>query len=111
MQAGSAAVVGECVCGCPSIALEVGEDAPLATGLSSRLAPAESVVSPQGEAVPGQIILFVDAGRLSYLEYIYSDDMAPPKWPSLDRISVSAPASLSYPVRLRRDVVLLVPRR
>ncbi len=88
VQAGSALVVGGCDCGCPSIAFEVPDDAPLASGLSSRLAPAEGVVSPQGEGVPGEIILFVDDGRLSYLEYVYYD--APPKeWPALDRISVS----------------------
>jgi hypothetical protein len=88
VQAASAAVVGGCDCGCPSIALQVPEDAPLASGLSSRLAPAEGVVSPQGDGVPGEIILFVDDGRLSYLEYVYYD--APPtEWPALDRISVS----------------------
>jgi hypothetical protein len=77
VQAASAAVVGGCDCGCP-----------LASGLSSRLAPAEGVVSPQGDGVPGEIILFVDDGRLSYLEYVYYD--APPtEWPALDRISVS----------------------
>ncbi|PZS34728.1 MAG: hypothetical protein DLM59_04240 [Pseudonocardiales bacterium] len=87
VQARSAAVVGGCDCGCPSIALSVPADAPLASGLSSRLAPAEGVVSPLGEGVPGEIILFVDDGRLSYLEYVYCD--APPtRWPSLDRISV-----------------------
>jgi hypothetical protein len=85
VQAGSAAVVGGCDCGCPSIALTVPADVPLASGLSSRLAPTEGVVSPQGD----EIILFVDDGRLSYLEYVYYD--APPTvWPALDRISVSA---------------------
>ncbi len=88
VQAGSAAAVGGCDCGCPSIAFEVSDDAPLASGLSSRLAPAEGVVRPRGEGVPGEIILFVDDGRLSYLEYVYYD--APPtEWPALDRISVS----------------------
>jgi hypothetical protein len=87
-QASSARVAGGCDCGCPSIALEVPNAAPLASGLTSRLAPAEGVVSPQGDGVPGEIILFVDNGRLSYLEYVYYD--APPKeWPALDRISIS----------------------
>jgi hypothetical protein len=89
VQAGSATVVGGCNCGCPSIAIAVPDNAPLALGLTSRLAPAEGVVSPQGHDVPGEIILFVDDGRLSYLEYVYYE--APPsEWPSLDRISVSA---------------------
>jgi hypothetical protein len=88
MQAGSALVVGGCDCGCPSIAFGVPDDAPLVPGLSSRLAPAEGAVSPQGDGVPGEIILFVDDGRLSYLEYVYYD--APPmEWPAPDRISVS----------------------
>lgn len=89
VQARSAVVVGGCDCGCPSIALEVPADAPLASGLSSRLAPAEGAVSPQGEGAPGEIILFVDDGRLSYLEYVYYDDAPPRQWPALDRISVS----------------------
>jgi hypothetical protein len=87
VQARSAVVVGGCDCGCPSVALEVAADAPLASGLNSRLVPAEGVVSPQGEGVPGEIILFVDDGRLSYLEYVYYD--APPKeWPAPDRVRV-----------------------
>jgi hypothetical protein len=89
VQASSAAVVGGCDCGCPSIAFTVPDDAPLALGLTSRLAPVEGVVSPQDDSVPGEIILFVDDGRLSYLEYVYYD--APPtEWPALDRISVGA---------------------
>jgi hypothetical protein len=46
-------------------------------------------VSPQGDDVPGEIILFVEEGRLSYLEYVYYD-ARPLEWPALDRISVSA---------------------
>ena len=91
VQARSAVVVGGCDCGCPSIALEVPDGAPLVSGLRSRLAPAEAVVSPHGEGVPGEIILFVDDGQLSYLEYVYYD--APPtEWPASDRISVSVQA-------------------
>jgi hypothetical protein len=89
VQAGSAAVSGGCDCGCPSIAFTVPDDAPLASGLSSLLAPTEGVVSPQGDGIAGEIILFVDHGRLSYLEYVYYD--APPTmWPAIERISVSA---------------------
>lgn len=89
LQAASAAVVRRCDCGCPSVALEVPEGVPLASGLSSRLVPAEGVVSPIGDGVPGEIILFVDDGRLSYLEYVCYADV-PKEWPALDRISVSA---------------------
>lgn len=88
-QASAVTVVGGCNCGCPSIGLQVSDVAPLASGLSSRLAPTQAVVSPQGDGGPGEIILFVDGGRLSYLEYVYYD--APPReWPTLDRVSVSA---------------------
>lgn len=46
-------------------------------------------MSPLGEGASGEIILFVDNGRLSYLEYVYYE--APPtEWPTLNRISVSA---------------------
>lgn len=90
VQAGSATVVGGCDCGCPSIDLQVPDAAPLASGLSSRLAPAEGVVSPQGDGLPGEIILFVDDGRLSYLEYVYYDYSPPTEWPTLDRVSVTA---------------------
>jgi hypothetical protein len=71
VQANSAVVVGGCDCGCPSIAFKVSDDALLAPGLTSRLAPTEGVVSPQDGSVPDEIILFVDDGRLSYLEYVY----------------------------------------
>jgi hypothetical protein len=43
---------------------------------------------PAGRGLPGEIILFVDDGRLSYMEYVYYDAL-PTEWPSLDRISVS----------------------
>jgi hypothetical protein len=91
LQAASASVVRRCDCGCPSIELKVAEGAPLASGLSSRLVPADGVVSPMGDDVPGEIILFVDDGRLSYLEYVYYDAV-PTEWPALDRITVSAQA-------------------
>jgi hypothetical protein len=89
VQADSAVVVGGCDCGCPSIAFMVSDDAPLAPRSTSRLAPTEGVVSPQDGSVPGEIILFVDDGRLSYLEYVYYG-ARPTEWPALDRIGVSA---------------------
>jgi hypothetical protein len=88
-QAQSAEVVGRCDCGCPSIELKVAEDAPVITGLTSRLAPVEASVIATGEDPSGGILLFVEEGRLSYLEY-YCDYDGPPKtWPSLDRLAVS----------------------
>ena len=88
-QAQSAEVVGRCDCGCPSIELKVAEDAPVIVGLTSLLAPVEASVSATGENLSGGILLFVEEGRLSYLEY-YCDYGAPPKtWPSPDRLAVS----------------------
>ncbi len=89
VQASSAAVVGGCDCGCPSIAFMVPDDLPLALRLTSRLAPTEGLVHPQDGNLPGEILLFVDDGRLSYLEYVYYD-ARPAEWPALDRISVRA---------------------
>lgn len=86
VQAHSAVVVGECLCGCPSIALAVPGDVPLAS-FEGRLAPTEGSVRAKDGGTPGEIILFVDNGRLSHLEYVYYD--APPThWPSSDRVTV-----------------------
>ena len=88
-QAASAVVVGDCGCGCPSVDLELAGDVPLASGFSSRLAPTEGLVRPLGEGVSDEIILFVDNGRLSRLEYVSYDALPPAEWPALDRISVT----------------------
>jgi hypothetical protein len=56
----------------------------------SRLAPYEGRISPQADEPSGDIILFVDDGSLSYLEYASYDDPAPTAWPSLERIEVLA---------------------
>ncbi|HTW07997.1 MAG TPA: hypothetical protein VME46_10820 [Acidimicrobiales bacterium] len=37
---------------------------------------------------PGDIILFVDDGRLSCLEYVSYDEPSPAEWPPLDRVRV-----------------------
>jgi hypothetical protein len=37
----------------------------------------------------GDIILFVDGGYLSCLEYVSYDDPSPTVWPSLDRVEVA----------------------
>lgn len=43
---------------------------------------------PLDDGVPGGILLFVDEGRLSYLEYVYYG-LTSTQWPRSDRISVS----------------------
>ncbi len=82
-------VVGKCGCGCPTVDLFVPLNAvpsPLKT--SNRLAPVEGRVMPIADEPPGEIILFVDDGRLSCLEYVSYDEPSPAEWPSLDRITV-----------------------
>ena len=82
-------VVGACDCGCPTIDLEVPMDvaaSPVET--RARLAPVEGRVIPLAAEPPGEIILFVDGGRLSCLEYVSYDDPSPSEWPSLDRVTL-----------------------
>jgi hypothetical protein len=40
-----------------------------------------------GEAV-GDVVLFVKAGRLDSLEYVYYTDSPPRQWPPADRMTV-----------------------
>jgi hypothetical protein len=87
-QAELALVVGHCECGCPSIDLSVPEDAPPAR-LTSRLVPSEGEVAHVGEEPPGQIILFADGGKLSYLEYVFFGE-PPTGWPDPHRVRVVA---------------------
>jgi hypothetical protein len=86
-QAASALVDGRCDCGCPSVSLQVPPDAPRAPAFRSRLAPSEGHVRPAGDGPPGEIILFVEDGCLSYLEYVFFDD-PPAEWPDISRIQV-----------------------
>jgi hypothetical protein len=88
-QARSAVVVGGCDCGCPSVDLLARRGAS-AAGLDSRLVPAELEVVPAGEEPPGQVILFVEDGRLSYLEYVYFGEK-PTSWPDPNRVRVVCP--------------------
>jgi len=81
-QSGAATVVGGCDCACPSIALQVDVSAPVANSMTQRLVPQEGLVRPSEYDEPaGNIILFADEGRLSYLEYVYYTDTPPSAWP------------------------------
>jgi hypothetical protein len=85
-----AQVIGKCDCGCPTVDLHVPPDVPRSDVVTrSRLAPVEGRVAPVGDEPPGDIILFVDDGRLSYLEYVSYDDPSPSEWPPLDRVTVT----------------------
>jgi hypothetical protein len=87
-QARDVSVVGHCDCGCPSIYLAPPSGSPRAH-LTSRLATVEGRVTPESDGEPpGEIILFVDDGKLSYLEYVYYGS-APRSWPPTSRITTA----------------------
>ncbi|HKC28200.1 MAG TPA: hypothetical protein VKB75_09330 [Jatrophihabitans sp.] len=85
-QAKRASIVGHCDCGCPSVYLAPAPDAP-EVHFATLLTPAEGRIAPENDGdPPGEIMLYMDDGRLSYLEYVYYDDV-PPSWPPTDSIS------------------------
>ncbi|MEV4601815.1 hypothetical protein AB0K15_30985 [Amycolatopsis sp. NPDC049253] len=88
-QSTSAVVVGRCACGCPSVDLRTEDSAPIARP-GSRLVPSELEVLPSGDEPPGQVILFTDGGRLSYLEYVWFGEPST-EWPELSRVRVVGP--------------------
>jgi hypothetical protein len=90
IQVAHTMVVGRCDCGCPTVDLAVSNDVPRSSvkARSLRLAPVEAQVAPDKDEPPGEIILFVDDGRLSSLEYLYYVDSPPSRWPTLDRLTV-----------------------
>ena len=86
----SVRVIGRCDCGCPSVDLEPATGMPRSDQVG-RLAPVELDVMHESGEPPGQIILFIDDGKLSYLEYVYYSDAPPRVWPSDDHLSTIAP--------------------
>lgn len=81
VQAESAQVVRGCDCGCPTVDLVVGDDVPLAV-VTSRT-PVNAVVD---DVVGGGLIVFVDDGRLSGLEFYAAADPMPREFPDLEQI-------------------------
>jgi hypothetical protein len=80
-QVVSAQVSRGCDCGCPSVDLVVEGDVPFAH-VTSR-----TPVNAEVEGVlGGGLIVFVDHGRLSGLEFYSVEDRTPPVFPDLDRI-------------------------
>ena len=79
-------VTGRCDCGCPSVDLEPAPGTSR-SDQDGRLAPVELEVMPESDEPPGQIILFVDDGKLSYLEYVFYSEGPPRAWPSDNRLS------------------------
>jgi hypothetical protein len=69
-------VTGRCGCGCPSVDLAVGPDAPRLPYVG-RLWPVEArLVSSSGEP-PGEALLLLDEERLSYLECVWYKTQMP----------------------------------
>ncbi|MEW2499716.1 MULTISPECIES: hypothetical protein [unclassified Amycolatopsis] len=88
-QSTSAVVDGCCGCGCPSVSLRTDDSAPMAS-LSSRLVPIELEVLASDDESPGQVLLFADDGRLSYVEYVCFGEPST-DWPDLSRVRVVGP--------------------
>ena len=85
-------VVGRCDCGCPTIdfsAFRFSSDESLrATGTPT---PYQGIASsPDGEPV-GDIILFVDEGHLTSLEYVAHAGPPPEEWPPIELVSLIGP--------------------
>jgi hypothetical protein len=53
--------------------------------------PVELTVAPEADEATGEVILFVDDGKLSYLEYVYYSELPPKAWPSDERLSLIEP--------------------
>ena len=80
-QVDTTVVSGRCACGCPSVDLVVEGVVPLAP-VTSRTPVSADV---EGEFAGG-LILFVDEGRLSGLEYYTVEDVTPSDWPDLRQL-------------------------
>ena len=65
--------------------------------MPSRLVPAELQVEPNEDGIPGAVILFVDDGLLSYLEYVYYADEIPTAWPVTGQLSVHRGPRMRHP--------------
>jgi hypothetical protein len=83
-QVAGARVVGACECGCPSVELEAPAAAPPAA-LPDGVYPVEAEVVPAGDEPAGGVMLFIERGRLSYLEH-YWHDSVPTAWPRLEEL-------------------------
>ena len=94
VQVRTARVTGRCACGCPTIDLAVDDAAPVA-GIDSR-------VAVEVDVADGGLIVFVDEGRLSGLEYWSAADEPPAEFPPPERIRVVT-APLADPEPLPRS--------
>lgn len=87
-QARAATVVDRCSCGCPSVQLAVHPDAPKSS-CRQRLSPVEAEIAPADDEAPGEVMMFLSEGRLSYMELVYYGDSKPDSWPPIHRMSAA----------------------
>jgi hypothetical protein len=86
-QAEAAEVVGRCDCGCPTVELRTG--GPPAVALHQRrLSPVEGRIASANDEPPGEILLFLEDGRLASMEFVYYTSVPPDVWPDLDKVTV-----------------------
>jgi hypothetical protein len=86
-QAVGAQVVGRCECGCPTVNIVADEAAP-SSRIVGPLAPVELRITPLGDEPPGEVLLFVEAGRMTSLEYVFYSGLPPTDWPEVERVTV-----------------------
>jgi len=85
-------VVGRCDCGCPTIDLQAsGITLDAASRATWGRTPYEGVVWDHEGEVVGDIILFVDGGNLTSLEYVQHEGLPPEEWPHIESIGVIGP--------------------
>jgi hypothetical protein len=88
-QMPDAVVVGRCDCGCPTVNISVAKTAPRSdAALNGPLAPYEGRVAPLSDEPVGDLLLFVNDGYMSSLEYVFYTDTPPMEWPRLDRVEI-----------------------
>jgi hypothetical protein len=91
IQARSVRATGRCSCGCPSIHLRVdSEQAPHAAGFPV----ISSVSDPEDSGETLWLLLFVEGGRLSYLEIAWIAERAPNEFPAPDLLESFEPPSI-----------------
>lgn len=85
-------VVATCDCGCPTIDLTVPASLPQAstTTRDGRIPYEGDVKGPDGVSI-ADIMVFVEEGRLSSLEYVTHQEPAPNDWPQAYEIALVGP--------------------
>ena len=83
-------VVATCDCGCATVDLDVAPQAPRATDAGTGVLPVTGYVGSDTDQPRAGIIVSVDDGLLSGLEIYSMAEPAPPEWPDLAEVRVSA---------------------